>query len=76
MTNVQRLESLAADLATAQTLADLTKRDPRTVKRDETPVAYLQTPSGKTKALYALHRERVEALAKSLGEAQAAARSK
>jgi hypothetical protein len=33
-------------LATAQSVADLTHRDPRTVKRDEKPVAILQTPQG------------------------------
>lgn len=76
MTNVQRLESLAADLATAQTIADLTGSDPRTVAKRVQPVAILHTPNGE-RPLYAFtKRERVEALAKSLGEAQAADQTK
>jgi hypothetical protein len=47
-------------LATAQSVADLTHRDPRTVKRDEKPIAYLQTPHGQ-KALYALTQDLLEA---------------
>jgi len=47
-------------LATAQSVADLTNRDPRTVKRDEKPVAFLQTPQGQ-KALYALTQNLLDA---------------
>jgi hypothetical protein len=55
-------------LATAQSIADLTNRDPRTVKRDEKPIAYLQTPHGQ-KALYQLTQNLLEAAQKhSAGE--------
>ena len=47
-------------LATAQSIADLTNRDPRTIKREEKPVAILQTPQGQ-KALYALTQDLLEA---------------
>jgi hypothetical protein len=50
-------------LASAQTVADLSKKDPRTVKRDEKPVAYLQTPHGQ-KALYQLTQDLLDAAAK------------
>jgi hypothetical protein len=47
-------------LAPAQRVADLTKRDPRTLKRDEKPVAHLQTPHAQ-KALYALTQDLLDA---------------
>jgi hypothetical protein len=47
-------------LASAQTVADLSNKDPRTVKRNEQPFAYLQTPHGQ-KALYQLTQDLLDA---------------
>jgi hypothetical protein len=54
-------------LASAQTVADLAGKDPRTIKRDEKPVAYLQTPHGQ-KALYQLTQDLLDAAAKHSGQ--------
>ena len=54
-------------LATAQTVADLAGKDPRTVKRDETPVAFVATPKG-VKALYALSADLLEIAKRNAGE--------
>ena len=61
-------EQLAGQiLASAQTVADLKGSDPRTVKKNETPIAYLQTPNG-VKSLYALSNDLLEIAKRNAAE--------
>jgi hypothetical protein len=49
---------------TADTVARLLNRDPRTIRKQHEPVAWLETPQGPRKPLYDLGRLILEAAAK------------